>query len=106
MTKNRLLLLALPTLTNRFLLSKREGDLKSGQCKTILDWLSEDAEVTFGLILQSCHMSLSFRIVRWPPSEPLSQHRGSTWTAARGRKVLGKGLRTRCKYIKRASRFI
>ena len=47
MTKNRLLLLALPTLTNRSLLSKREGDLKSGQCKTILDWLSEHAELGF-----------------------------------------------------------
>ena len=47
MTKNRLLLLALPTLTNRSLLSKREGDLKSGQCKTILDWLSEPAELGF-----------------------------------------------------------
>ena len=64
MTKNRLLLLALPTLTNRSLLSKREGDLKSGQCKTILDWLCEGAEVSFRLILQSCHMSLSIGTVR------------------------------------------
>ena len=41
------------SLTNRSLLSKREGDLKSGQCKTILDWLSEHAELGFESIGES-----------------------------------------------------
>ena len=46
-TKNWPALPALTSLTNRSLLSKREGNLKSGQCKTILDWLSEHAELGF-----------------------------------------------------------
>ena len=50
MTKILPLLPALPSLTNRSLLLKRVGYWKSGQCITILDWLSEHAEVSFGLI--------------------------------------------------------
>ena len=38
------------SLTNRCLLLERVGDLKSGQCISILDWLSEHAEVGFGSI--------------------------------------------------------
>ena len=49
-TKNWPALPALPSLTNRSLLLKRVGNLKSGQCITILDWLSEHAEVGFGSI--------------------------------------------------------
>ena len=56
---------ALPSLTNRSLLSKREGNLKSGQCISILDWLSEHAEVSFRLIIKSHQMSFSSCIVRW-----------------------------------------
>ena len=47
MTKILPALPALPSLTNRSLLLKRVGDLKSGQSKTILDWLSEHAELGF-----------------------------------------------------------
>ena len=38
------------SLTNRSLLLKRGKILKSGQCISILDWLSEHAEVSFRLI--------------------------------------------------------
>ena len=50
MTKILPALPAQPSLTNRCLLLERVGILKSGQCKTILDWLSEHAEVSFGMI--------------------------------------------------------
>ena len=50
MTKILPALPALPTLTNRSLLLRRVGNLKSGQCISILDWLSEHAEVSFGMI--------------------------------------------------------
>ena len=63
MTKILPALPALPSLTNRSLLSKREGNLKSGQCISILDWLSEHAEVGFRLIIKSHQVSLSPRIV-------------------------------------------
>ena len=53
MTKILPALPALPSLTNRSLLSKREGNLKSGQCNTILDWLSEHAELGFESIGES-----------------------------------------------------
>ena len=46
-TKILPLLPALPSLTNWSLLLKRVGDLRSGHCKTILDWLSEHAELGF-----------------------------------------------------------
>ena len=52
-TKNWPALPALPSLTNRSLLLKRVGNLKSGQCKTILDWLSEHAELGFESIGES-----------------------------------------------------
>ena len=63
MTKISPLLPPQPSLTNKSFLLKIVGDLKSGQCKTILDWMSEDAEVSFRLILQSCHVSLSIGTV-------------------------------------------
>ena len=49
-TKNWPALPALPSLTNRSLLLKRGKILKSAQCISILDWLSEHAEVGFGSI--------------------------------------------------------
>ena len=49
-TKNWPALPALPSLTNRSLLLKRVGNLKSGQCISILDWLSQHVKVGFRLI--------------------------------------------------------
>ena len=48
------------SLTNRFLLLERVGDLKSGQCISILDWLSEHAELGFESIGESPQIGSDF----------------------------------------------
>ena len=74
------------SLTNRCLLLERVGDLKSGQCISILDWLSEHAEVSFGVIgeITECPSRHALCPGRGPP---LPAYQFQFWTTRRRMRI-------------------